>query len=531
MVLKIDILIKCILLLHREHLLLLETPNSIDSSGNLIKTILNMYKVGRRVLISTESTVVDDLKDLVIGMINNPDNYDESMIIEQLKIIFVNNQTLLNSITESLSAVTTIKGLKQSVASLRNFLNTHYKELEFNRLIMQTVAKIKNDDLEGSVQEYASNLISQLESLTLQTTTKDPGVVDEMDIVDEDGVDRVFKKTKTSSDEDKRLKTGWKELNNMLNGGFRKGEMCLTSGIQHSYKSGFVRSLFAQICMYNKPTLDDATKKPLALFISFEDDADVIMGFFYHYLYFSENNKSPDMKNLDTKEAAKYVKERLTRTGFNIKIIRVNPNEWSYIHLTNKLLSYEAQGYELQLLVIDYLSKLPTIGCNRNGAMGTDIRDLFDKVRNFCTGARRTLVIVPHQLNVEVKQLLKNGVSDKNLVKELAGKGYYEGSKQIDQVVDLEIHHHIAKVGNEYVLTFQRGKRRYPEVVSDDKKYFTLPFPKNDPVIPPNLDLNGDYVGFRYGSQNDIMEMMSNNKKITNDKDIFGMFESLLTQE
>ena len=508
MVLKMDILIKCILLLHRENLIRSENPEIIDSSGDLIKTILNMYK-NKKVLITTENTVIDDLRDLVINMINNPENYDESVLLQQLGTMLSTNEPLLSAITKSLTADITQQGLRRSIVTLRNYLNNHYKELEFNRLIMQTIAKMKNNELEGSVQEYTSNLISQLEALTLQTTTKDPGVVDEMDIVDEDGIDRVFKKTKTNSDGDKRLKTGWKELNLMLGGGFKPGEMCLTSGIQHSFKSGFVRSLFAQLCMYNKPTMLDTTKKPLALFISFEDDADVVMGFFYHYLYFAENNKSPDMKNLDTKEAAIYVRDRLTKTGFNIKILRVNPNEWTYVHLTNKLLTYEAQGYELQILVIDYLSKLPTTGCNRTGAMGTDVRDLFDKVRNFCTGGRQTLVIVPHQLNTEVKQLLKNGISDKNLVKELAGKGYYEGSKQIDQVVDLEIHHHIAKVGDGFVLTFQRGKRRFPEVIPEDKKYFMLPFPKKDPVIPPNIDLDGNYIGFKYGNGEDALDVSS----------------------
>lgn len=503
MILKIDILIKCILLLYRENELRKENPELLDSSGDIIKTILNMYKA-KKVLIQTESTVTDDLKDLIMDMINNPDNYDESVLIQQLGTILANNEPLLNNITKSITTEITQQSMRRSIVTLRNYLNNHYKELEFNRLIMQTVAKIKNNELEGSVQEYTSGLISQLEALTLKATAKDPGVVDEMDLVDKEGVDRVFKKTKQSSDDDKRLKTGWKELNDMLFGGFRKGEMCLTSGIQHSFKSGFVRSLFAQICMYNKPVLDDINKKPLALFISLEDDIDVIMGFFYRYLYFAENRSSPDIKNLDTKDASDYVISRLTKTGFNIKIIRANPNEWSYIQLTNKLLTYEAQGYELQLLVIDYLSKLPTIGCNRTGPMGTDIRDLFDKVRNFCTGARRTLVIVPHQLNVEVKQLLKNGISDKNLVKELAGKGYYEGSKQIDQVVDLEIHHHIAKIGDKFVLTFQRGKRRFPEVVPEEKKYFMLPFPKEDPVIPPNLDLDGNYIGFNYNNGTDI---------------------------
>lgn len=500
MVLKLDILIKCILLLHRENLIRQDNPDLIDSSGNLIKTILNAYKNSRKVLIATESTVTDELKDLIIAMINNPENYDESVLIQQLSLILVNNESLLNSTIKMISTEMTQKGLRQSIVSFRNFFNNHYKELEFNKILTQMLMKIKNNEVEGPVQDYVSGFISQLEALTLQSSSKDPGVVDEMDIVDEASMERAFKKTKNSSDSDKRLKTGWKELNNMLNGGFRLGEMCLTSGIQHSYKSGFVRSLFAQLCMYNKPTLMDPDKKPLALFISFEDDIEVIMGFLYHYLYFAENNKTPNIKDLDPKEASEYVTSRLTKTGFNIKILRVNPNDWTYVHLTNKILTYEAQGYETQILVIDYLSKLPTTGCNRTGAMGTDIRDLFDKVRNFCTGSRRTLVIVPHQLNMEVKQLLKNGVSDKNLVKELAGKGYYEGSKQIDQVVDLEIHHHIAKVGDGYVLTFQRGKRRYPEVVPDDRKYFMLPFPKRDPVIPPNINLDGDYIGFKYGS-------------------------------
>ena len=216
MVLKMDILIKCILLLHRENLIRSENPEIIDSSGDLIKTILNMYK-NKKVLITTENTVIDDLRDLVINMINNPENYDESVLLQQLGTMLSTNEPLLSAITKSLTADITQQGLRRSIVTLRNYLNNHYKELEFNRLIMQTIAKMKNNELEGSVQEYTSNLISQLEALTLQTTTKDPGVVDEMDIVDEDGIDRVFKKTKTNSDGDKRLKTGWKELNLMFN--------------------------------------------------------------------------------------------------------------------------------------------------------------------------------------------------------------------------------------------------------------------------------------------------------------------------
>ena len=128
MVLKIDTLIKCILLLHRENLVRTDNPELIDSSGDLIKTILNMYRNSRKVLITTENTIVDDLKELVIAMINNPENYDESLLVQQLTAILSNNESILNSITKSLTTEITQQGLRRSIVTLRNFLNNHYKE-------------------------------------------------------------------------------------------------------------------------------------------------------------------------------------------------------------------------------------------------------------------------------------------------------------------------------------------------------------------------------------------------------------------
>lgn len=499
MLLKIDLLIKCILLLFRENELKVTDNSNIESSGDMIKNILNIYKNNRRVLSGGETLIMEELKELILNMISNPDGYDATSLTQQLDLILRDSTSVKNNLISGINMEFTTQGLKRSILTLRNYLNNHYKELEFYKIISTTMAKLRNNELEGNVQTYTSNLISQLDALTLSSSVKDPGIVDELDIVDE-SIETVFTRVKKYTDSSERLKTGWKELNDMLGGGYRYGEFCLSSALQHSYKSGFIRSVFAQLCMYNKPTLLDKEKKPLALFISLEDDSDIIMGFFYQYLHYSEFGNIPDIKTIPANELAAYVKSKLTINGFHVKIIRVNPSEWSYIHLTNKLLTYEANGYELKIVAIDYLSKLPTIGCNRSGAMGTDIRDLFDKVRNFST-SRNILLLNCHQMNVEVKQLLKNGVNDKTLVKELVGKGYYEGSKQLDQVVDLEIHQHIAKIGDRHYLTFQRGKRRYPEVIPESKKFFMLPFPPEDlniPCIPPNLDLEGNYIGFAY---------------------------------
>ena len=113
--------------------------------------------------------------------------------------------------------------------------------------------------------------------------------------------------------------------------------------------------------------------------------------------------------------------------------------------------------------------------------------------------------ISTHQLSTEAKQLIRNGVPAQDFVKEIANKGYYEGSKQLDQVVDLEIHQHISKLGKDkFYLTFQRGKRRYPENIAEDKKYFMLPFPQKIPCIPPNIDFEGKYIGFKYSVEDSL---------------------------
>ena len=80
---------------------------------------------------------------------------------------------------------------------------------------------------------------------------------------------------------------------------------------------------------------------------------------------------------------ASYVKQRLGINGYEIKLLRVDPTKWTYMHLLNKVLELEASGYEIHVLMVDYLGLLPTTGC-LVGPMGSDVRDMFRRVRNFC---------------------------------------------------------------------------------------------------------------------------------------------------
>jgi hypothetical protein len=136
---------------------------------------------------------------------------------------------------------------------------------------------------------------------------------------------------------------------------------------------------------------------------------------------------------------------------------------------------------------------IPTTGCIKDGPMGSDLRDLFRRVRNFGS-SRKMLVVTPHQLSSDAKRLIRNGVPDVEFVKEIANKGYYDGSTKLDQEIDLELYIHIAKNGKLKYLTIQRGKHRLPTTIPEEEMYMLLPFPKKGPI---SHDINSQKISIR----------------------------------
>ena len=379
---KIDILFKCITLLFRESQL---DDISAENSKNLVKTIISQMKAqnNKKPIFGGVADITDELMNLCLDMCNEGDGYDKLNLIQSLEVILKDNSSLYSSIEKTLNIEIEQPGLKRSILSLRRNLENHYKEVETMNIIKKAAYQISLGKLEEGIQEFTSKLIINLEALNNRTKTKDPGIVDEIDMSDGHDLDEIFQKVKKQTVEDGRLRTGWKELNMMLNGGLRKGETVLTSALQHNYKSGFLRSLFAQLCMYNKPQLKNKDKKPLNVFISFEDDSDIVAEFFFKYLYFTETGEAADLSSVEPGDITNYLIKHLTRTGYNVKFIRANPAEWTYKSILNKILEYEASGYEIHCLFLDYLSKLPTTGCDNTGPIGTALREMLTRLRDY----------------------------------------------------------------------------------------------------------------------------------------------------
>lgn len=495
---KLEILGISILLLYREHL---DVMGGYDSS-DLVKNVLGQLEQDRRPLQGDIPDSAEQLRHYVYNLIENPSSIDKDNIILSLSAMLKSEDVFLKKLIDNFNMELSTERLKNSIYKLREYLTRIYKQKEIATAINRANYEIRTGKVgQKNIEEFTNKLINNLETLntTLSTKKVDKAIVTELNISNKEQLATLIGKAKKNTNGDGRLKTGWLEYNRMLGGGFRRGETVLVSALQHNYKSGMLRSLFAQLCMFNKPVLKNKNKKPLNLFISFEDDADIAIEFFYKYLYFSEHNEEPDLSNKNEEEIGEYILTKLSCTGYEVILLRVNPAEWTYKSLLNKIVEFEAEGYEIHVLVTDYLSKLPLTYCEV-GANGTGFRYMLTTVRDY-TSSKDILFINAHQLSTEAKMLVRQQIGDQEFVKYIANKGYYEGSRQLDQVVDLEIHQHIAPLADdEAILTIQRGKRRYPEIIPNKDKYFILPFPNKIPCIPPNLDLNGNYIGFKYSN-------------------------------
>lgn len=466
------LLVKSISLLYRESLL----SNNKENSAELVRSVLENIQVAEVSLsLNTDRDITIALKQTALEMCENPIDYeyDKDTLLASLRMSCGDDNMLYNSFCSLIEPEYNEVSLKKSVINIRNSISKHFRELKVNDVLGKAANQFKfGRDKITNINQFIANVIAQLEPFQADTSTADPAIISGIDIGDESTTQEVFNEIRQMDDGAALMKTGWQGVNRMLQGGFREGDFCVVGALQHNYKTGFTLNLFKQFALYNTPRLRDPAKKPLLLRLSFEDDISGNLQFLYQSLKENETGKKTVISSLSVPEMSTYVKEKMLVNGFHIKVMRVDPTQWNYRSICNLVLDLEAQGYEIKVLMIDYLALLPTTGCIQ-GAMGADVQDLFRRLRMF-TNPRKIICITPHQLSSEANQLVRDG--RQNFVKEVASKNYWEKSKGISREVDIEIILNIEKHNKKSFLTAQLGKHRLPTIAPEDHKYVVLPF-------------------------------------------------------
>lgn len=474
------ILLQSIMLLYWESRL----SDATNDSSELVKSLVEDIRLPDNILESDPTRdILIGLRSVALFMCSNRTGhpFDKEALIQRIRLNVKREPDLVEVLADGMTETDDVTVIKRKCLDYGKLLHTYKKEKLFKETLKKWLNEVvySHNETPVNVKEYALKMTAELEHYTFDGRKGGPmgidGVVGMIDMMDRQSVMELFETAVEETGTDGVLKTGYQAINRMLgwHGGFRRGDMIVVGAMEHNYKTGFTLNLTRQIATLNVPYMLDPKKKPMILHVSSENALTDNLMLMYQGLMENETGQPCSVSNIDREEATQYIMDRCSVTGYTLHMLRVNPTDFNYQSLFSLILQYEADGYEIHLLTLDYLNMLSKVGCT-TGAQGMDTRDLFRRVRNFCS-SRGITVITPHQISSDAKYLLRQGVED--FVKEIAGKAYWDSCKTIGQEVDMEILIHIEKVGEKSYLTVQRGKHRKSGPITPLKDHYcVLPF-------------------------------------------------------
>lgn len=483
------LLSKCISLLYRES----QLENSTETSADLVRTAVEKLKINDALIgIPTKRDATLALKALVLEMSRHGPGheYDLTELLQQIRLITNGDDNLYNAIAQGIEQDMAQPILKRNITNLRKTVSNYFRE----QRIAEIVSKAHRDLNFGrhnitDLSQYIRNIITELEVTSAKAVAKDPAIVYSMEIGDDKAMQEIFGDVASSNTEGLAFNTGYQELNEALQGGPRPGDAMIIGALQHNYKSGMSLALFANIAIFNKPKTKDPSKKPLLYRVSCEDPLRNNAQFLYQLLKYDETRVPVNVKKVSTEEMYSYVKQRLQVNGFHILLEEVNPSQWTYQSLINRVVELESQGYSVEVLSIDYLSKLPTTGCVQ-GSLGDDVMDMLSRVRAFAL-ANGILFISPHQLSTDAKRKLET-VPAEQFLHTIKGGGFFEKTKGLDRIYDIGLLIHKVETNNNGDwLHCVVDKHRFPSVVDSKLKSWYMKFPDCKMPIPSNIHDEG----------------------------------------
>ena len=215
-------------------------------------------------------------------------------------------------------------------------------------------------------------------------------------------------------------------------------------------------------------------KKPLILFISHENYASKNTLWFYKAAYKAINN-APPQKGTSVDEMVKTVLDFYSKNHWEVIVEMYQGKNFGYDEYTRCIEKYEAMGYEVVIVIEDYMEKM-----KKKSSIYSGEEDSHMALKTLCQGlfdynkAKNITFITGHQLTREMQRVADQVKT--NVVKHFSADGV-SGSIAINQIADLEIYVYIEQDLEENSwLTVQRGKHRYVDDTPPAKRYFAYPF-------------------------------------------------------
>jgi hypothetical protein len=383
------LLVKSITLLYREGTL----EDATENSAALVKSIISAMRLPELTMDTDPGRAqITALKTTALWMCENPPGhrYDRSILLQRIRVNVGDDEGLYLAFLSGIDESTDVDGIKRSCVEHRNALRSFQDQSRVKDILKRASAKAMFSEHEIDWTSFVQDITLELEPFMggIAEVSRE-GVVNDVNFDDPIKLAELFQAAKDDISSDGVLRCGWQGVNDMTgqHQGFRRGEFVVVAALPYNFKTGFTLGTFRQLCMYNKPYMLNPNKKPLMIRITTEDSLSDNLVAMYSQLKENETGIRCDLATLNTpeaiEEAARYVMDKLQSTGYHVYMARWDPTDVTYNKIFDLVTYYESQGYEIHGFEFDYLNMISKKGCTNNGVTGSEVRDLFRRVRNF----------------------------------------------------------------------------------------------------------------------------------------------------
>ena len=250
---------------------------------------------------------------------------------------------------------------ENEVLEMNNFVETRLsfsflnENLDRMRSVTRDLAEGRTSD--SKIVEEASELISNLHTQLTKTKTASNIEDNTINFASRDESEGTIERyvDKHRSPENK-LKTGFKGLNQMLNGGLQEGRLYIFLGTPKSFKSGTLLNVALSVAQHNEISeLKSRNRKPVVLYYSMENDSIETLDRIFFY-YFGMGIAESNLSRSEITEAIYQATNFDTGIGIIVKYAPSNSVDTD--HLYDTMDELREDGFETILLVQDYLRRI-----------------------------------------------------------------------------------------------------------------------------------------------------------------------------
>lgn len=425
--------------------------------------------------LSRERNHLAKLSSLLKWMSRNDDQYvyDTTDLMSRIRVAVGDNDRLYELFLQNI-LTTDKEAADNRTNDIAAELTLYTATQEFARLLSEASRAVNyNSDTIEDISAWRANLMSKVEALPLDGHRRINTLARMVDVSNVDEVADIFEAAQAHIDPDMILPFPYQGLNDFTGPqqGLRRGDWSLHCALTGRNKTGILIDTFCGWSVLKKPVPMDDSKKPTLVYVTIEDKIEVVFQKFYTVLKQYDTGEPVKVVGVPFKEMAEYVKERMSRNGWELIIFEfpVGGHSEDYLNMFREL---EDHGHEVIGVACDYVNLIGKQGIPAVVA-GDEIKYLHRKLRGYFAPKAITHMTV-HQLGPKAKEAFR--IDPVDYIRKIPGQGTFEGCSSLDTEADFIFYLDKVQHGKTWWQQVQWEKHRRIGTLPDHLKYFAMKF-------------------------------------------------------